>query len=173
MTAVPRLQLLPAPGTSPGTTAVALPDQREQRVQPVVPAKAARHGRPEYQQTTIDERQARQQLGSERAESQRRTNDRRAGEDRRQAGTTPVRSEAAGGRLSFSRLSSMPFMVQVLGQQATAGRRHAPDQPQRPPRRRPAGQRHLPQSRRRAGDPARRRDLRASGRLNFGQPSLS
>jgi hypothetical protein len=92
-------------------------------VQPVVPAKAARHDRPEFQQTTIDERQARQQLGNAPAENQRRTNDRRAGEDRRQTGATPLRSEAASGRLiSFSRLSSMPFMVQVLGQQATAGR---------------------------------------------------
>ncbi len=126
MTAVPRLQLLPAPGTSPGTAAVALPDQSEPRVQPVVPAKAARHGRPEFQQATIDERQARQELGNERAENQRRANNRRAGEDRRQTGVTPLRSEAASGRsIGFSRLSSMPFMVQVLGQQAGAGRLQA------------------------------------------------
>ncbi|WP_193367167.1 hypothetical protein [Pelagibius marinus] len=126
MTTVPRLQLLPPPGASPGATAVALPDQGEQRVQPVLAAKAIRQGRPEFQQSTIDERQAREQLGNARADNQRRADNRRTGEDRRQTGTAPARSETASGRLiNFSRLSSMPFMVQVLGQQAAAGRPQA------------------------------------------------
>ncbi|MEO3428228.1 hypothetical protein AAFN88_05180 [Pelagibius sp. CAU 1746] len=124
MTAVPRLQLLPAPGTLPGTAAVALPGQGEPRVQPVVPVKATRHNRPEIQQPTIDERQARRQLGNERAADHGRTGDERVGRGRQDA--IPARGEAANGRLiGFSRLSSMPFMVQVLGQQATAGRPQA------------------------------------------------
>ncbi len=121
MTTVPRLQLLPAPGSAPGTTAVALPDQGEQRVLPVVAAKATRHGRPEFQQTTIDEHQARRQLGNERPANDSRASEERIGRGR--SGAAPARGETASGRLiNFSRLSSMPFMVQVLGQQATAGR---------------------------------------------------
>lgn len=127
MTAVPRLQLLPAPGTTPGGTAVAASGQGEQRIQPVVPAKAVRHGRPEFRQATIDERQAREQLAGRRSAEERlgQTRPDRSGGGE-QASGTPARNEVAGGRQPhFSRLASMPFMVQVLGQQAAAGRSQA------------------------------------------------
>lgn len=128
MTAVPRLQLLPPPGSTPGATAVAVPGQDAPRVQPVVPAKAAQRGRQGFQQATIDatidRRQARQQLANEGRSGQARIG-RDGGQD--QKSSAAVRSEATGGNLiNFSRLTSMPFMVQVLGQQAGGGRSQAP-----------------------------------------------
>ncbi|MEQ8355363.1 MAG: hypothetical protein RH942_07490 [Kiloniellaceae bacterium] len=119
MTAIPRLQLLPAPGTSSGARAVAAADRSEQQVRPVLAAKSVR----------LNDQQSReiydpQRPGSERSTTERRVGDRRIGD--RQTGQSDVPSSrqprqaetAASGRLiGFSRLTSMPFMVQLLGQQ--------------------------------------------------------
>lgn len=126
MTAVPRLQLLPAPGATPGATAVAAPGQDDRRVQPVLPAKAVQRGRPEFQQTTIDERRARERLANGHAANDRRAGDERVGQGSGRAHGAPARNEAAGGRqFHFSRLAALPFMVQVLGQQSAGGRPQA------------------------------------------------
>lgn len=126
MTAVPRLQLLPAPGTSPGGSAVAVAGRGEQRVQPVLPAKATERGRPDFRPSAIDERQAREKLTNQRAADGRGGAARLGSGGRDQASPTAVRGETGGGQqLHFSRLSSLPFMVQVLGQQAGADRPQA------------------------------------------------
>lgn len=111
MTGVPRLQHLPVPASPAGTTALALPQGGAgQRDKPVAPVSAARAipGRAE-RGTAWSGEEARE--GAE-------------GAGRRPGARTAT--EAAAGRLvAFSRLSSMPFMVQVLGQQAAAGRSQA------------------------------------------------
>lgn len=120
MTAVPRLQLLPPPGATPGALAVAAPGQGDVRVQPVTPAKTAQQNRQGFRQATIDEHEAKQRLANGGRPTQARI-----GEDSRQdrSGRSAQGREAASGRLApFSRLTSMPFMVQVLGQHAGGGR---------------------------------------------------
>lgn len=106
MTGIPRLQLLPAPGSTSGALVVASPSQGEQRVQPVTPATPAYRGQQEAQRVLVDQ-------------------DRVGQSNRRDRGGSPTRdrtataAEAANGKLiNFTRLSSMPFMVQVLGQQS-------------------------------------------------------
>ena len=111
MTGVPRLQHLPVPAGPAGATALVPPQGGTgQREKPVTAVSAAR---------AIPAR-AERGIPWDRDEAGEST-----GGDKRgiggQAGT-----EAAAGRLvAFSRLSSMPFMVQVLGQQASAGRHQA------------------------------------------------
>ena len=57
MTAVTRLQLLPAPGTTSGVPAGPAPAPDDQRVKPVLPARAVHSGRPEYRsQSEIEPR---------------------------------------------------------------------------------------------------------------------
>jgi len=105
MTGIPRLQLLPAPGATSGALAVASPDQGEQRVKPVTPATPVYRGQQGLQRALVDEDRVDQ--------SKRRDQGGSTARDR----TAPA--GAANGKLiNFSRLSSMPFMVQVLGQQS-------------------------------------------------------
>jgi hypothetical protein len=105
MTGVPRLQHLPVPATPAGTTALALSQGGAgQREKPVTPVSAVR---------AIPAR-------AERGTAWGRDE---AGESTTRRDSPAAGSEAASGRVvAFSRLSSMPFMVQVLGQQAAAGR---------------------------------------------------
>lgn len=116
MTAVQRLQLLPAPGPTPGATAVAIPAQGEQQIKPVVPARVIEHDQPQYrrQQPETEQRTGERRMGD------RRVSERQAalghGEQGRWAGEASG-GTASGRRVAFSRLSSMAFMVQVLGQQ--------------------------------------------------------
>jgi len=119
MTTVPRLQLLPAPGVSPGATAVAAADHGDQRVKAVVPVARNQRGRQELQQEIHQ--------ASARADQKRIDRGGRQGSGGSPARERPdLAADPAGGRLiNFSRLSSMPFMVQVLGQQAQAGRSQA------------------------------------------------
>jgi hypothetical protein len=115
MTGVPRLQHLPVPAVAAGTTAVAVPaagdGQRVRAVQPVTPAQPS---------------QARAERGTAWVEGDSRDRiDDSARQGRERAAVTDSRSgrEAAAGRLiNFSRLTAMPFMVQVLGQQTAASR---------------------------------------------------
>lgn len=111
MTGVPRLQHLPVPAGPAGATALALPQGggslREKPVPAVDPARAI---------------PARAERGAawgrdEAGES--------AGGGKREAAGRADREAAAGRLIAFSRLSSMPFMVQVLGQQSMAGRSQA------------------------------------------------
>lgn len=102
MNGVPRLQYLPVPATTVAT-AVAVPGARgEREVEPLVPAPPladdADGGR-----------------GATRAGGGRE----RAADGARQGAGQAAGGEAAARRLiSFSRLSAIPFMVQVLGQQS-------------------------------------------------------
>lgn len=127
MTVVPRLQQLPPPGSRSGLPAVALPGLADQPVKPVLPARTIQGGKPDPRQPSDADR-----VTAERRVDDRRIADRQdararieqGGEQGRSAGrggagaTAP---EPAGGRLiDFSRLSSMPFMVQVLGQEGGA-----------------------------------------------------
>jgi hypothetical protein len=114
MTVVQRLQLLPAPGATSGATAVAVAGQDDPRVKAVVPVARNQRGR--------------QQLPQE-AQPAKARQDRIDQGGRQHSGGAPTRAKAslaadpASGRLiNFSRLSSLPFMVQVLGQQPQAGR---------------------------------------------------
>lgn len=128
MTAVPRLQLLPPPGSAPGATAVATTEQGDPRVQPVVPAKSIRQDRQDFQQPLLEapfeKRQARQELAGEGRAARARLSQ-EGGPERGQGGagrTTPPSAPASGRQIHFSRLTSMSFMVQVLGQQTVGGR---------------------------------------------------
>lgn len=119
MTVVQRLQLLPAPGVSSGATAVAAAGQDDQRVKAVVPVARNQHGRQQQPQEAPPAK-ARQDRGSY---------DRVDQSDGQHSGRSPTHTavalaaEPASGRLiNFSRLSSLPFVVQVLGQQPQAGR---------------------------------------------------
>lgn len=106
MTGIPRLQLLPAPGSTSGALAVASPSQGEQRVKPVTPATPVYRGQQGRQQVLIDQNRVDQ--------GKRRDQGGSAAQDR----AAPAGEAANGKLINFSRLSSMPFMVQVLGQQS-------------------------------------------------------
>ena len=107
MNGVPRLQHLPVPAAAAGAAAPAVPeagtDQRVKSVQPVAPTEFNRpHGRGGWGLPDEPEH-----LGD------------KASRDRSAARASRDGSEPAAGRLiNFSRLTAMPFMVQVLGQQA-------------------------------------------------------
>ena len=114
MTGVPRLQQLPVPATAARATAGALAEagggQRAKALVPVTPIHAAQAhtGR----STAWAGGAEREQLGD----------DTRGGRSAPPSSRRP--GEGAAGRLpSFSRLSALPFMVQVLGQQAAPGAR--------------------------------------------------
>ena len=115
MTAVHRLQLLPAPATTTGAIAVATPAPGEQQVKAVLPVRVIEHDQPRYRQQPETE-----QRTGERRMGDRRLADRQASIGQGEAGwrgDAPADEPASGRRTAFSRLSSMPFMVQVLGQQ--------------------------------------------------------
>jgi len=126
MTGVPRLQQLPVPAASAGALTVAAPDQanggpRVKAVTPVTPTQ--RHQQRPDGTETAQSREARRNdpQRSDPWNEDLQADDFQAG----RRGST-VAQEAAGGKLiNFSRLSSMPFMVQVLGQQGAAGRAQA------------------------------------------------
>lgn len=113
MTGVPRLQHLPVPAAAVGAAGLAVPEtgagQRVKAVQPVAPAEynrpqGGRGGAWDLAEDRVDDG-ARQSRGQSAGEAGR------------------YGSEPAAGRLiGFSRLTAMPFMVQVLGQQAAIGR---------------------------------------------------
>ncbi|MGF1629080.1 MAG: hypothetical protein ACFCUT_06385 [Kiloniellaceae bacterium] len=114
MTGVPRLLHLPVPAATAGARDVALPgtggDQRVKAVTPVTPAQR-------------DQSRAERSPGWQGHEPQKRIED----GTRRERDNTALRGhsggEAAAGKLiSFSRLTALPFMVQVLGQQTAASR---------------------------------------------------
>jgi len=112
MTGVPRLQHLPVPVASAGAPAVAQPDGGAGRqIKPVEPVTPVRYGQAERQS---DRAQGRVGEG---ADSRRERGLQRSG----------LSGEESGGNkpVTFSRLTSMPFMVQLLGQQAAAGRAQA------------------------------------------------
>lgn len=109
MTGVQKLPLLPAPGTKP----MASPDAAS-------PAAAAKQGVEAV--TKIPPLRARDDQGN----LQRRWEDQEAAAAERRPGRAEredaAQGPAKGRQVSFSRLSSMPFMVQVLGQQALASK---------------------------------------------------
>lgn len=120
MTSVPRLYQLPVPAASAGLPVVAGQDRENGRqVKALVPANPAQRNQQHPDWTAaIDGRETRR--GGLQAEEG----------DRRGQPRSPVSadsgSEAASGKLiNFSRLSSMPFMVQVLGQESAGSRSRA------------------------------------------------
>ncbi len=121
MTAVPRLQLLPPPGIRSGLPAVALPDQGDQPVKPVLPARAVPGGRPEQRQAyDTDQRSGERRVGDRRV-ADRHAAQARIGQRGEHGRAGAAATEPASGRLvAFSRLSSISFMVQVLGQEGSA-----------------------------------------------------
>lgn len=104
MTGVQKLQLLPAPGAKPKApaTAVSQGSGVQQEIEAVVrsPATQSRTGQRALERQVMEERRWDEQKDAAR-------------KDRIQDGAGP----AQGRRISFSRLTAMPFMVQVLGQQ--------------------------------------------------------
>jgi hypothetical protein len=109
MTGVPRLQHLPIPAASAGAPVVAATETGErQRVRPVAPvAPAARH-------------QAERDTGWAGGAARKQIGDGLHGDQGR--GPSPGPRLSGDKPVSFSRLASMPFMVQLLGQQAALGR---------------------------------------------------
>lgn len=109
MTGVQKLPLLPAPGTKP----MASPDAASS-------AAAARQGVEAVAKTPP--LRSRDDQGN----LQRRWEDQEAAAAERRPGRLAqdhvAQGPAKGRQVSFSRLSSMPFMVQVLGQQALASK---------------------------------------------------
>lgn len=105
MTGVPKLQLLPAPGAQSLAPAAAASRGQgiHQEVEPVVrsPALQARGGQKGLQRHPVEERRWEGQEGP-------------AG----QRTLRPDQDPASGRRISFSGLTSMAFVVQVLGQQS-------------------------------------------------------
>jgi hypothetical protein len=118
MTGVPRLQHLPVPVASAGAPAVARPDGGAGRqVKPVEPVSPVRYGHAERGQADWNRADRGQGRVSEGADSRRERGLQRGGLNGEEAtGNKPV---------TFSRLTSMPFMVQLLGQQAITGRSQA------------------------------------------------
>ncbi len=120
MTGVPRLQHLPVPVASAGAPAVAQSEAGAGRqIKPVVPVTPVRYHPGEGGQ-------------AERGQAGRGQHRDPVGEgvgSRREKGLQRRQltgDEAGGNRpVTFSRLTSMPFMVQLLGQQASAGRAQA------------------------------------------------
>lgn len=116
MTAVAKIHLLPAPGTRLPVPAGTAAQSRgvPQEVEAVVrsPALKAR------------DEQAAQQHGP--------LHQRRGDEPEAQAGSSRATRQEASAKerpISFSRLSSMPFMVQVLGQEGRAAKSATPAAP--------------------------------------------
>lgn len=109
MNGVPRLQHLPVPATSAGAPAVAQPQgsagRQVEPVEPVTPAVHVQTGRSQGRAQVEDAPQ------------------RREGKDR--PARLAAEEGAANRPFTPSRLTSMPFMVQLLGQQAGAGRPQA------------------------------------------------
>jgi len=127
MTGVPRLQQLPVPAASAGALTVAAPDQanggpRVKAVTPVTPTQ--RHQQRPDGSETAQGREARRNdpQRSDPWSEDLQADDFQAG---RRSSVATAREAASGKLINFSRLSSMPFMVQVLGQQAAAGRAQA------------------------------------------------
>src|SRR3546814_3802841 len=119
MTGIPRLQHLPVPVATTGATAVALPESGRQ-AKAVVPVTPVHPRQAQAERSTAWSGGAARE-GAEDAGALTRGH--KAAADGRASGATTV------GRLtSFSRLSSMPFMVQFLGPQAAAGRSQVPHQ---------------------------------------------
>lgn len=120
MTGVPRLQHLPVPVASTGAPAVAQTQAGAGRqVKPVAPVTPVHYGQAERGQTDwsrADRGPGRDRVGEGSARGQERglQRGRLAGDEA--TGNQPV---------SFSRLTSMPFVVQLLGQQANADRSQA------------------------------------------------
>lgn len=111
MPGVPRLQHLPVPVASTGAPAVARTESGAGRqVKPVVPVTPVQHGQAERQ---ADGGQGRERVGEGSARGQ---------EKALQRGRLSGEEATGNKQVSFSRLTSMPFMVQLLGQQAGAGR---------------------------------------------------
>ena len=109
MTGVPRLQHLPVPVAATGAPAVAqTPADAGRQVKPVVPVTPAHYGHAERQ---ADRGREGASEGSASSQERRLQRHRPAGDEARD--NKPV---------SFSRLTSMTFMVQLLGQQTSAGR---------------------------------------------------
>lgn len=122
MTGVPRLLQLPVPANPAGTTAAGVPqtDGDSQRVKAVTPVTPAQRNpaRPE------------RGLGGPGHEPRERVGDGARSEWEKAPARGKSGGEAAVGKLiNFSRLTALPFMVQVLGQQA-AGSRGQPAAPQ-------------------------------------------
>ena len=116
MTAVSRHLMLPPPGATPGR-AVA-PALEEQQVRPLLPARRIEGGHPEQRQAyDAEQRQGERRIGDRRL-ADRQVAQARIGDGR---GRDTAAEPASGRLIAFSRLSTMPFMVQVLGQE-TAGR---------------------------------------------------
>ncbi|MGF1594152.1 MAG: hypothetical protein ACFCUW_12770 [Kiloniellaceae bacterium] len=109
MTGVPRLQHLPVPATSAGAPVVAAAEADErQRIRPVAPAAPAPRHRAERDAAWSGD------AGRGRIDDGSRGDQKRAlAPGPRVAGDKPI---------GFSRLASLPFMVQLLGQQAAMGR---------------------------------------------------
>lgn len=121
MTAVPRLQLLPPPGIGSGVPAVVLPGQEGQPVKPVVPARAVPGGRSDQRQAYDAEQRSGERRVGDRRIADRQTAQARIGQHGEHGRPGAAATAPASGRLiAFSRLSSMPFMVQVLGQEGSA-----------------------------------------------------
>ena len=120
MTGVPRLQHLPVPAASAGALAVATSDQTGgPRVKAVAPVTAAQRHQ-QRQDGTADARR-RPEHGAEPFGGTAVGEGSRQGQAARRAERGS--GDAASGKLiNFSRLSSLPFMVQVLGQQAAGSR---------------------------------------------------
>lgn len=124
MTAVQRLQLLPPPGTTPAGQAVAAPGGGEQQVKPVVPARPVQRGLQDPRDSQelarrggdtppVERRTADRDWQSRQAEPDEANNR----ETTHAAAEAPAKRAAAGRRYGFSHLSSLPFLVQVLGQE--------------------------------------------------------
>ncbi|GAB4357691.1 MAG: hypothetical protein Kow00114_09440 [Kiloniellaceae bacterium] len=122
MTVVARLQQLPVPAATAGALTVAATDQASgsQRVKAVTPVTPVQ--RHQQRPDGAEAPQGREARRNDPWRDDLQSDDFQAG----RRGSAAASQEAASGRLaSFSRLSSMPFMVQVLGQQSTAGRSQA------------------------------------------------
>ena len=105
MTGVQKLPLLPAPGAKPKAPVAAVSQGSgvQQEIEAVVksPAAQSRTGQRGLPHQQVEERRWAEQKDAVR-------------QGRVQGGADP----AKGRRISFSRLTAMPFMVQVLGQQS-------------------------------------------------------
>jgi len=124
MTGVPRLQQLPVPAASAGALTVAASDQANggQRIKAVTPVTPAQRHLQINAANCVHCKTCNDPQRSDPWSEDLQADDFQAG----RRGSVATAQEAASGKLiNFSRLSSMPFMVQVLGQQAVAGRAQA------------------------------------------------
>jgi hypothetical protein len=110
MTGVPRLQHLPVPVASAGALAVAQPEAGAGRqVKAVVPVTPVRYDATERRQAERRQDRVNEGTGSHQ-------------ERRLQRGQFTAEESNGNKPVTFSRLTSMPFMVQLLGQQSVASR---------------------------------------------------